>query len=159
MLNRMRQYAPFLVKFEDEQSVEFRVSVAHAEPFGYLIDGSVVAVVQGPSILTLGWGLGLSARFPAHDEALVVDAFGRGGAVFDHALAEYDKFDVADDGNAAPGYRCGPKRGMVGDAAGDGGEVRVGGGEEVEGYVRGEYFLRQGRGEESGEMGLECSEG
>lgn len=43
---------------------------------------------------------------------------------------------------------------MVGDAAGDGGEVRVGGGEQVEGYMRGEDFRGKGRGEEGREAGL-----
>ena len=44
---------------------------------------------------------------------------------------------------------------MVGYAAGDGGEVWVGGGEEVEGYMRRKDFGREGRCEESGEAGLE----
>lgn len=44
---------------------------------------------------------------------------------------------------------------MVGDAAGDSGEVWVRRGEEVEGYVRGEDLWWQGRGEEGGETGLE----
>lgn len=48
---------------------------------------------------------------------------------------------------------------MVGDAAGDGGEVRVGGGEEVEGYVGREDFGGEGGGEEGWEAGLEDSEG
>ena len=48
---------------------------------------------------------------------------------------------------------------MVGYAAGDGGKVRVGGGEEVESYVGGEDFGGEGRGEEGGEARLEDSEG
>ncbi len=48
---------------------------------------------------------------------------------------------------------------MVGDAAADGGEVWVGGGEEVEGYVRGEDFGGEGGGEEGWEAGLEDAEG
>ena len=48
---------------------------------------------------------------------------------------------------------------MIGDAAGDGGEVGVRGWEEVEGDVGGEDFLREGGGEEGGEAGLEDSEG
>ena len=48
---------------------------------------------------------------------------------------------------------------MVGYAAGDGGKVRVSGGEEVESYVGGEDFGGEGRGEEGGEAGLEDSEG
>ena len=48
---------------------------------------------------------------------------------------------------------------MVGDAAGDGGEVWVCGGEEVQGYVWREDFGGEGGGEEGGEAGLEDTEG
>ena len=47
---------------------------------------------------------------------------------------------------------------MVCDTAGDGGEVWVRGGEEVECYVRGEDVWGEGGGEEGGEVGLEDSE-
>jgi len=66
---------------------------------------------------------------------------------------------VADDGYAAPSYGGGPEGGMVGDAAGDGGEVWMRGGEEVEGYVGGKYFGGKGRSKEGGEAGLESLEG
>lgn len=75
VLNRVREYAPFLVELENEQSVEFLFGVAHAEPFGDFVNGFVVAVVQGPSILAVGRGLEFPTCFPAHDEALVEDAF------------------------------------------------------------------------------------
>lgn len=61
----------------------------------------------------------------------VTDA-GVGRPIFHCALAENDELDVADDGNAAPGHRGRPEGCMVGDAAGDGGEVGVGRREEVE---------------------------
>ena len=57
-----------------------------------------------------------------------------------HSFREDFEPDVADDGDAAPGYGGGPEGGVVGDAAGDGGEVGVRGGEEVEGYLGGEDF-------------------
>lgn len=66
---------------------------------------------------------------------------------------------VADDGNTAPGYGGGPESRVVGDAARDGGKVWMRGGEEVEGYMGGEYFSGQGRGEEAGEAGLEGLKG
>lgn len=79
--------------------------------------------------------------------------------MLDHALGEDDELHVADDGDAAPRYRGGPESGVVGDAARDGGEVWMRGGEEVEGYVRREDFGGEGRGEESGEAGLEGLKG
>jgi hypothetical protein len=48
---------------------------------------------------------------------------------------------------------------VVGDAARDGGEMGMGGGKEVEGYVGGKYFSGEGRSEEGGEAGLESLEG
>lgn len=51
---------------------------------------------------------------------------GVGGSVFHDALAEDDELDIADDGDAAPGHRSSPEGGMVGDAAGDCGEMGVG---------------------------------
>ncbi len=48
---------------------------------------------------------------------------------------------------------------MVGDAASDGGEVRVGCWEEVEGYVRGEDGGGEGVREEGGEVGEEDVKG
>ena len=51
---------------------------------------------------------------------------GVGGSVFHDALAEDDELDIADDGDAAPGHRSSPESGMVGDAAGDCGEMGVG---------------------------------
>lgn len=44
---------------------------------------------------------------------------------------------------------------MIGDAAGDGGEVRVSGREEVELYLRGKDVWRERRGKDGGETGLE----
>lgn len=60
--------------------------------------------------------------------------------------------------HATPGYRGRPEGGGVGDAAGDGGEMGVRGGEEVEGYLRGEDFLGEWGLEEGWEAGLEGSE-
>lgn len=82
-----------------------------------------------------------------------------GEAVFNDSLAENYEFDVADDGDAAPGYGGGPEGGVVGDAAGDGGEVRVRGGEEVQADVGGEDFGGEGGGEEGREAGLDGTEG
>ena len=48
---------------------------------------------------------------------------------------------------------------MVGNAAGDGGEMGVCGGEKVEGYVWRKDLCGEGRGEEGGEAGLEGLEG
>lgn len=75
-------------------------------------------------------------------------------AVFHHALGEDDELYVADEGYATESDRGGPERGMVGDAAGDRGEVGVRGGEEVEGYVRGEDLRGKRGGEEGRETGL-----
>ncbi len=60
---------------------------------------------------------------------------GAGGSIFHYALAENYELDVADDGDPAPRHRGSPEGCMVGDTAGDGGEVGVGGGEKVEGNV------------------------
>ena len=76
-----------------------------------------------------------------------------------YALGEDVEAHVTDDGDAAPGHGEGPEGGVVGDAAGDGGEVRVRGGEEVQGYVWGEDFGGEGGSEEGGEAGLEDAEG
>ena len=59
----------------------------------------------------------------------------------DHTLAEDDELDVADDGDAPPCHGSCPEGGVIGDTAGDSGEVRVRGGEEVKRNVRGENFL------------------
>ena len=48
---------------------------------------------------------------------------------------------------------------MVGDAAGDGREVGMRGGEKMQGDVWGQDFLGEGRGEEGGEAVLEDLEG
>lgn len=60
--------------------------------------------------------------------------------------------------HAAPCYGGGPEGGAVGYAPGDGGEVGVCGGEEVQGYLGGEDFLGEGGLEEGREAGLEDSE-
>lgn len=80
-------------------------------------------------------------------------------AIFDDAFGQDDESHVADDGHSAPGHGRGPEGGVVGDTAADGGEVGVCGGEEVEGYARGEDFGREGGGEEGGEAVLEDAEG
>lgn len=56
-------------------------------------------------------------------------------SIFHHALAENYEFDIADDRNATPGHRGRPEGCMVGDAAGDSGEMGVGRRKEVEGNV------------------------
>ena len=45
--------------------------------------------------------------------------------IFHYALAENYEPDIANDGDSAPGHRGGPEGCMVGDAAGDCGEVGV----------------------------------
>lgn len=74
------------------------------------------------------------------------------------SFREDEEVDVADEGDAAPGYGGGPEGGAVGDAAGDGGEVGVCGGEEMECYLGGEDFLGEGRLKECWETFLEDSE-
>ena len=65
------------------------------------------------------------------------------GAVLRNALAENDQLDVADNGYATPGHWSCPEGSMVSDAAGDSGEMRVCGREEVECDMRGEDVLRK----------------
>lgn len=51
---------------------------------------------------------------------------GVGRSVFRYTLTENYKLDIADNWDAAPSHRGGPKGCMVGDAAGDCGKVGVG---------------------------------
>lgn len=55
-----------------------------------------------------------------------VSDVGVGRSVFRYALTENYKLDIADNWDAAPSHRGGPKGCMVGDAAGDCGKVGVG---------------------------------
>lgn len=47
-------------------------------------------------------------------------------SILHYTLAENDELDITDNGNAAPCHRGRPQGCMVGDAAGDCGEMRVG---------------------------------
>jgi hypothetical protein len=62
--------------------------------------------------------------------AVAIEAF-----ILDHAFTEDDEADVADDRDAAPGNGCCPEGGVIGDLAGYGGKVWMGGREEVECYL------------------------
>jgi hypothetical protein len=58
-------------------------------------------------------------------------------AVAHDPLAEDHEPHVPHERDPAPGHGTGPERGVVGDAARDGWQVRVRGGEEVQGDMRG----------------------
>lgn len=60
---------------------------------------------------------------------------GAAKSIFHYALAQNYELDVADDRNAAPGHRGRPEGCMVRNATGDGGEMGVGRGKEVEANV------------------------
>lgn len=125
---------PLRIKLKDKQPRKFSLSLP--KPFRNLIPILILA----------------RQRTPSHNQLLRT-------AVLDNALREDFQPHVADEWETAPCDGGCVEGGGVGDAAGDGGEMRVGGGEEVEGYLRGEDFLGEGRLEERWELGLEDSEG
>ena len=79
--------------------------------------------------------------------------------ILDHPLGDDPQLDISDERNAAPRDRRRPESGGVGDTPGNGGEVWVGGGKEMESNLRGENLLREGRLEESWKALLEDAEG
>lgn len=137
MLNRMCYNPSLLVKLKNEFPAKFPIIPRIAtQPFGNFVHlfTSPNATVQR----THAFALCFATCFPAHNEAFAADVgvsdAGAGGSIFHYALADNYELDVADDGDPAPGHRGGPEGRMVGDAAGDGGEL-VGRGEEMEGNV------------------------
>ncbi len=60
----------------------------------------------------------------------------QGGPVFNHSLGNDLEPNVAHDGDAAPCYWSAPKGSVIGDLAGDGGEVGMGRGKEMQFYLR-----------------------
>jgi len=163
MLNRMRYNPPLLIKLENEQAAKLLIIPRIAtQPFRNLVH--LLRRLYPAVKHTHTFSLRLPARLPSHDEALVADAgamvrVGRPASVLDDAFGEDGEADVSDDGDAAPGHGRGPEGGVVCYAAADGGEVGVGGGEEVECYMWGEDFGGVGGGEECWEAGLEDAEG
>ena len=163
----MRHDPPLVIELEDKQPTELLVVVVRvpAKPLRDLVDLSTAARGQRtiPLIFTAG---GFPTRFPADEEFFGTDC-GRGGGggregggeVFHDALREDRQADVADYRDAAPGYGSSPERSVVGDTAGNGGEVGVRGGKEVEGYVGRKNFLGERGGEEGWQARLEGSEG
>lgn len=156
MLDGVRQYPPLGVKVEDEEARKGLVRIdAAREPQRRQRDArsglGLGRLVLGPALLA-----------PAHDELLRYGARAarqKGEGLGGDALGEDLEPDVADDGDAVPGDGRGPEGGGVGDAAGDGGEVRVRRGEEAEGDVGGENVLRERGLEERREVFLEDPEG
>jgi len=163
MLNRMRNNPGLLIKLKNKQAAKLLIIPCIAtQPLRNLIH---LLRRPNPTVKnTHTFPLGLTACLPAHDEAFVTNAgamvrVGGSASVFDDALGEDSEAYVADYGYATPGHGGGPEGGVVGYAAADGGEVRVGGGEEVERYVWGEDFWGEGGGEEGWEAGLQDAEG
>ena len=176
MLNRMPHHAAFLIELEDENPRELRLVLALELLLrGGLVDAAaddevldpvhgipfrvVLALVDTPCPVAMA---GFPARFPFHDQPLVAVA-GRDRVVTvvvpHHALREDRELYVPDQRHAAPGYRCGPEGGDVGDPACDCGEVGVGRGEEVEGDLRTEDLAGEGGLEEGWETVVEDPHG
>lgn len=174
MLNRMPYYPPFLIKLKDKNPREL-VLVLSLELLlrrGRLVrrsttaDDELLDPIDGIATRVRGVGVDTPrpvamprspARFPFDDEMLVAVAVARRDRVVvpHHAFGEDGELHVADEGHAAPGYGRGPQGGDVGDSSCDGGEVRVGGGEEVEGYLGTEDFAGEGGLQEGGEAVVE----
>jgi hypothetical protein len=158
----MRDDPPLLIEFEYEQSTELLtivLALPTTQPLCYLIH--VLARAYAFVKSSYAFILRLPDRLPPYDQLL--RPRGEGGervpGVLDHALGDDPQFDVSDERNAAPRDRRGPESGGVGDAPGNGGEMRVGGGKEMESDLRGEDLLRKGRLEESWKALLEDAEG
>lgn len=137
----MRKDPALCIEIEDEEP---RKGLLGVDPAGQAQRGQRDA---GALVLVVLF-LDLALLAPAHDE-LLLDGAGAAGqegqGLRGHALGEDLELDVADDGDAVPGDGGGPKGGVVGDSAGDDGEMRVRGGEELERDVGGEDVLREGR--------------
>lgn len=104
MFNRMAEYLPLGIKLEDKQARELTFPIQ---------------IQKTPLLL-------VRRRPPLDDQLLPHGALAFMAEVLRHALGKDLEFYVADYGKAVPGDRRGPDRCYVGDAAGDGGEVRVG---------------------------------
>lgn len=142
MLNGVAQDPSLAVKLKDEQAREALLACA-------LLAGlKALAEWQPPSYAGAAGGL------PAHSELLGARPCPL-AMLLDHALRQDLELHVADDGKAVPGDGRGPERGNVGDASRNGGEVRVGRGEEVQADIGSEDLLREGRLKEGGEALLE----
>lgn len=174
MLNRMPHYPPLLIKFKDKHPRELVLVLALEFLLrrGRLVRGSTTAddelfnPIDGIATRVRGVLVhparavavaSFPARFPLDDEMLVaIAAAGRDRVVVPHhALREDGELHVADEGHAAPGYGRGPQRGDVGDPSRDGREVRVRGGEEVEGDLGTEDFAGEGGLQKGGEAVVE----
>jgi len=130
-----------LIELKDKQPRELLaiiLALAAAQPLRDLVH-----VLTGADALVeaaRAFVLRLPDRPPSHDQLFRP----RGGlrkrgvrepGALDHTLGEYLKLDIPDERYAAPCYRRGPEGSGVGNTSGDGGEVWVRGGEEVEGYL------------------------
>ena len=142
----MRHDPPFLIELENEQTAKLLVVTRiPTKPLGDLVNLFATAATGG-----------FATRSPANDEFLGADCRGdffvrrgrrgrgrRGqcrevvasSAVFHDTLGEDCEADVADYRDSTPCYGGRPEGGVVGDAAGDGGEMGMCRGEEVETYV------------------------
>lgn len=140
------------VELEDEQAGEVPAALL-------LLPLAGPARLLGVAVVTAG----RAARAPAHDELLGHGTGAQrrlaGDGLARDARREDRELDVADDGDAVPGDRRRPQSRGVGNATGDGREVRVRRGEEVEGDVGGEQVLLEGGLEEGRKAVLEDAEG
>lgn len=154
MFNRMSAHSPLLIKFKNKKPAKLLLVVSDVPP------EKLTDLINGA-----GRSRRLArTRLPTDDEFLVAIARPAGivvgggrmpDAVPDHALGEDAQTDVAHDGDTTPCHWRGPERSGVGDAAGDGGEVGMCRGEEVEADLGRENFLRERTGKEEGKTVME----
>lgn len=132
--------APLGIKVEYEQAGEGLIGVdATPDPGQGVGNGADGAAAGGEVRL-------LALFAPADDELLGHGARAAGQEcqrLRGHTLGEDLEADIANDGDAVPSNWRGPKGGAISDAAGDDGEMRVGGREEVEGDVGREDVVRE----------------
>ena len=157
VLDCMADDAALLIELEDEEARE--------PPFLARAWGAAQGVVELVFALLrqarIGLGLMLVRQPPLHHQLFAVRALAPGREVERlrrHALRQDLQLEVPNDGDPVPSDgRC-PQRRHVGDAARHGGEVWMGRGEEVEGDVGRQDFLRQRRLEERRQAFLEYAQ-